>query len=147
MQKWRHMAMPSDSNWFPSGQRRVKNTTGTELFDAFIWLAQLSHVTAPQWEHTVAPRSFLRVLLPCLVCLFVCLQQDAGFAFHFQLQVEVKQQSQEVPVGVDGSFLDEALDGRAQRHVLIQHQVRQYQRGRPTHTHNAMHQHLPYKWR
>lgn len=65
--------------------------------------------------------------------------------FPLQLQVKVQQQSQEVPVGVDGSFLDQALDGRAQSHVMIQHEVRQDQRGRAAHTHNAMHQHLPYE--
>ena len=59
-----------------------------------------------------------------------------------QLQVQVQEQSQEVPVGVDGPLLDDLLDGPAQRQAVVEHEVRQHQGGGPAQSHDAVHQNL-----
>lgn len=70
----------------------------------------------------------------------VCSEQDTSSVLPLPLKVQVQQQSQEVPVGIDGSFLDDAPYGRVQRHVVIQHQIRQHQRRGAAHSHDAVHQ-------
>ena len=57
--------------------------------------------------------------------------------------VQVEQQRQEVPVGVNGSALDHMIHGVGERETAPQHQKRQHQSGRAAYTHDAMHQDLP----
>lgn len=57
-----------------------------------------------------------------------------------QLFIQLEEEGQEVPVGVNGSFLDNMLQSISQSKTLPQHQVRYDQSGRSTHTHDAVHQ-------
>lgn len=41
--------------------------------------------------------------------LFSLLQNLTRFLFPCQLKIQIQQQSQEIPVGVDGSLLDQFL--------------------------------------
>lgn len=61
-----------------------------------------------------------------------------------ELCVEGEEVEQEVLVWVNGSFPAHMRQGITECETLAQHQVRQDQRRRATHAHNAMHQHLSY---
>lgn len=63
--------------------------------------------------------------------------------FSCQLEIEVQQQSQKIPVGVDGSLLDQLLQSLFEREVMVNHEVRQHQGRRAAHSHDAVHQNLP----
>lgn len=57
-----------------------------------------------------------------------------------QLFVQFEEQRQEVPVGVNRSFLDDSSQSFSQSETLMEHQIRKNQSGRSTHAHDAMHQ-------
>jgi len=57
--------------------------------------------------------------------------------------VQLQQQGQEVPVGVNGSAPDHVAHGVGEGQTAPQHQERQDQRRRAADTHDAMHQDLP----
>lgn len=57
-----------------------------------------------------------------------------------QLFIQLEEEGQEVPVGVNGSFLDNMLQSISQSKTLPQHQVCYDQSGRSTHAHDAVHQ-------
>lgn len=62
--------------------------------------------------------------------------------FECQLFIQLEEERQEVPVGVNGSFLDDAPQSVSEWETLPQHEVSQDQSGRSTHAHDAMHQHF-----
>lgn len=62
-----------------------------------------------------------------------------------QLKVQIQQQGQEVPVGVDGSLLDQLLQSPLEREVAVDHEVGQHQRGGAAHSHDAVHQNSPWR--
>lgn len=49
--------------------------------------------------------------------------------FECQLLIQLEEQRQEVPVGVNGSFLDDTPQSVSQRETLPQHEVSQDQSG------------------
>lgn len=70
-------------------------------------------------------------------------QDLTPFLLPGQLEIQIEQQSQEVPVGVDGSLLDQLLQSPFEREVPVDHEVRQHQRGGAAHSHDAVHQNSP----
>lgn len=70
-------------------------------------------------------------------------QDLAHFLLPGQLKVQIQQQSQEIPVGVDGSLLDQLLQSPFEREVAVDHEVRQHQSGGAAHSHDAVHQNSP----
>lgn len=73
------------------------------------------------------------------------LQDLACFLFFRQLKIQIQQQSQEIPVGVDRSFLDQLLQSPLEREAMVDHEVRQHQGRRAAHSHDAVHQNFPWR--
>lgn len=72
-------------------------------------------------------------------------QDLARFLLPCQLEIQIKQQSQEIPVGVDCSLLDQLLQSSLEREVAVDHEVRQHQSGGAAHSHDAVHQNSPWR--
>lgn len=62
--------------------------------------------------------------------------------FLCQLFIQLEEERQEVPVGENGSFLDNVSQSVPQRKMSPRHEVGQDQGGRSAHAHDAVHQHL-----
>lgn len=102
---------------------------------------------------TVAPTDWLASLFPETTswlcgwrckCLF-SLQDPTCFLFLCQLKIQIQQQSQEISVGVDGSFLDQLLQSLFEWEMMVDHEVCQNQGRWPAHSHDAVHQNFPWR--
>lgn len=73
--------------------------------------------------------NFPRRYLTCVKSVNFCGLQDLAcfLLLPRQLQLQIQQQSQEIPVGVDGSLLDQRLQSMFEREVTVDHEVRQHQ--------------------